>query len=89
MPTTDARSLSPDEVYALTAYSLNMDGLVDDDFVLTQSNFAKQRLPNENSFILDDRKDSDIMAKSRPCMRNCKPQATITKSANTLGVTPE
>ncbi len=48
MPWNNPKSLKPDEVYAVTAYLLNMGGVLPDDFVLSDRNIAEvqQRLPN-------------------------------------------
>lgn len=48
MPWNQPKSLKPDEVYAVTAYLLNMGGILPDDFVLSDRNIAQvqQRLPN-------------------------------------------
>jgi cytochrome c len=50
MPWTAPKSLSTDEVYAVTAYLLNMGGIVPDSFVLTNATIgeAQKRLPNRN-----------------------------------------
>jgi cytochrome c len=50
MPWNAPKSLSTDEVYAATAYLLNLGGIVPDDFVLSNANIAEvqQRLPNRN-----------------------------------------
>jgi cytochrome c len=50
MPWTAPKSLSTEEVYAATAYLLNMGGVVGDDFVLSDKNIAdvQERLPNRN-----------------------------------------
>ena len=50
MPWTQPKSLTKDEVYAVTAYILNMGGIVPDDFVLSDRNIAEtqERLPNRN-----------------------------------------
>ena len=37
MPWSAPKSLSPDEVYAVTAYMLNLGGVVPDDFVLSDA----------------------------------------------------
>ena len=57
MPFTQPESLSADETYALTAYVLYLNDLVDDDLVLDQNNLASIRLPNEASFVPDPRPD--------------------------------
>ena len=50
MPWTQPKSLSVDEVYAVTAYILNMGGIVPDDFTLSDRTIAQaqQWLPNRN-----------------------------------------
>ena len=48
MPWTAPKSLKPDEVYALTAYLLNLGDVVPADFTLSDKNIAdtQKRLPN-------------------------------------------
>lgn len=55
MPWTQPKSLSTEEVYAVTAYILNMGGVVADDFVLSDRNIAQvqQRLPNRDGMTTD------------------------------------
>jgi len=89
MPFTAARSLEPDEVYALTAYIMNINDLVDDDFELSNENFAEQKLPNEANFYDDDRLESPVFSKAEPCMKNCKPEVKVTMRARILDVTPD
>lgn len=92
MPFGNARSLSNDEVYALTAYVLYLNDVVtDENFELSNENFASIRLPNEQNFIDDDRlSEAHYKNKAEPCMSNCIPgQATIKMHAAVLDVTPE
>ena len=89
MPFGDAQSLSPDEVYALLAYILNMNDLVDEDFELSKSNFLTVRLPNEKNFIDDPRPDTPTLAQKKPCMENCKTTVEITGRARIVDVTPD
>lgn len=57
MPHTKSKTLSDDEVYALTAYILNIneieiDGVeVDDEYVLDREKFLKIKMPNKDGFI--------------------------------------
>ena len=74
MPFTQPESLSADETYALTAYVLYLNDLVDDDLVLDQSNLATIRLPNEANFVPDPRPD---VANNR-CMAGCRDAGAIT-----------
>lgn len=89
MPFGYAQSLSDDDVYAITAYILYSNDLVDDDFELSHENFAEVRLPNEANFYMDDRKESPVWASRDVCMENCKPTVEITMRAAVLDVTPE
>jgi cytochrome c len=91
MPYGNARSLSDDDVYAITAYLLYLNDIVDDeDFELSNKNFVEIRLPNEDNFIADDRPREDHYAsKGAPCMSDCKPGAVnVTMRARILDVTP-
>jgi cytochrome c len=92
MPFGDARSLTDDEVYALTAYLLQLNDIVSDpNFELSSENFTKTRLPNEENFYDDDRVAEPFYAKKgEPCMRNCNPApAKVIMRARVLDVTPD
>ncbi|MCZ8182612.1 MAG: cytochrome c [Beijerinckiaceae bacterium] len=90
MPYGNARSLSDDDVYAITAFLLNQNGLVKDDFVLTKENFSKVKLPNEQAFYDDDREKAERhFWQKDPCMKNCKPDAKVIGRARMIDVTPE
>lgn len=92
MPFGNARSLSDDDVYALTAYLLYLNDIVDDEeFELSNENFSSIRLPNEDNFIPDDRLSEPHYAKGlEPCMTDCKPAPVeITARAQIIDVTPE
>ena len=89
MPFGNAQSLTADEVYAITAYILYSNDLVEDDFVLSNENFASFELPNAGGFFVDDRDQTELAAFSAaPCMENCKPEVKITMHATVLDVTP-
>ena len=92
MPFGNARSLSDDDVYALTAYLLYLNDIVDDEqFELSKENFSSIHLPNEQNFVDDGRaQEPHYAAKAEPCMSDCKPgKAEITMHAAVLDVTPE
>ncbi len=91
MPFGNAQSLEPDQVYAITAYLMHMNDLVDADFELSKENFTSVRLPNEANFIDDPRPDTPVMtAGKEPCMENCKEgEVKIINRAAVLDVTPE
>ena len=89
MPFNEARSLEPDEVYALTAYILFINDVVsEEDFELSKANFIEQRLPNENGFVTDARPDTPNVKTTAPCMKDCKANVKITNRARVLDVTP-
>lgn len=90
MPYGNARSLTADETYAITAFLLNLNNLVPDDFVLSKENFLKARLPNEPTFYDDDREQTEKHFWNRtPCMSNCKTETRVLNKARILDVTPE
>lgn len=55
MPWNAPKSLSNDEVYAVTAFLLNLGGVVPDNFTLSDRNMAEAqaRMPNRNGMRLD------------------------------------
>ncbi|EPX77031.1 c-type cytochrome [Litoreibacter arenae] len=90
MPFGNAQSLEPDDVYAIVAYILYSNDLVDDDFVLSNETFSDVVLPNHDGFILDDRMETEHSKwVGEPCMENCKENVEVTMRAMVLDVTPE
>jgi cytochrome c len=89
MPFGDALSLTDDEVYAITAYILYSNDIVDDEFELSRENFLEVEMPNAGGFIPDDRTETAIFAAREPCMENCKDKVEITARAAVIDVTPE
>lgn len=89
MPFGAAQTLEPDEVYAIVAYILYSNDLIEDDFVLSNENLASFELPNAGGFFVDDRETTEYPAFSAPaCMENCKDEVKITMHATVLDVTP-
>lgn len=84
MPFTQPQSLTIDETYSLTAYILYLNGIVEDDFELTQSNFTEIQMPNKDGFYIDNRPD----VKNPACMKNCKDPKTIKITSAIKGITP-
>jgi len=90
MPFGEAQSLTADEVYALTAYLLYVNDIVEDEeFELSNDNFTSIKLPNAANFIDDPRPDMPSAAQAAACMKDCKPEVKITKRAQVLDVTPD
>lgn len=57
MPYRNPGSLSANEVYALTAYVLFMNGIVGQSDVLDRTNLPLVRMPNRDGFVGDQRAD--------------------------------
>lgn len=57
MPQTAPGSLQDNEVYALTAYLLHLNDLIDDDAIMNQENLPAVKMPARNHFVPDDRLD--------------------------------
>lgn len=90
MPFGDAQSLSNDELYAVTAYVLNLNDIVDDKFVLSRQTWNQVKMPNQSGFFDDDRKDAEkAFWNARPCMKDCRPPVRITGRAQAVDVTPD
>ena len=90
MPFGDAQSLTNDELYAVVAYMLFLNDIVDEKFVLSKETFGKVKMPNAGGFYDDDRETAEkSFWNPKPCMTNCKPDATITGRARVIDVTPD
>ena len=89
MPFGDAQSLANDEVYAVVAYMLFLNDIVDENFVLSKGTFAKVKMPNAGGFYDDDREDSEKAFWGTPCMTDCKADVRITGRARVIDVTPD
>ncbi|CUX82776.1 MAG: sulfur dehydrogenase diheme cytochrome c subunit SoxD [Roseibaca calidilacus] len=89
MPFGAAQILTYDETYAITAYILYSNGIVDDDFVLSRDNFTEVNMPNVDGFIVDDRVDTEFpLFVTEPCMSDCTDSVEISKRASDIAVTP-
>src|ERR1700741_375900 len=89
MPFGDAQSLTNDELYAVVAYMLFLNDIVDDKFVLSKETFASVKMPNARGFYEDDRETAEKSFWTPPCMANCKVDAKVTGRARVIGVTPD
>ena len=86
MPFREPQSLTDAEVYAISAYVLYLNELVEDDFVLTQDNLASIEMPNVASFIPEERPNTN----NKRCMKKCRdPEAIAIKSEAPLFRPPE
>jgi cytochrome c len=57
MPQNAPQSLSDDDVYAVSAYILNLNGLVGPDATLDAKSLAAIKMPNRDKFVGDARPD--------------------------------
>jgi S-disulfanyl-L-cysteine oxidoreductase SoxD len=58
MPQNAPQSLSDEDVYAVSAYILNLNGLVPADAVLDAKTLAAIKMPNRDRFVSDPRPDA-------------------------------
>ncbi len=87
MPWTAPKSLKPDEVYAVTAYLLNLAYVVPDNFVLSDKNIAEvqHRMPNRNGMTTQHAlwPGKEFKGAAKPdtanvaCMKDCIPEAKV------------
>jgi S-disulfanyl-L-cysteine oxidoreductase SoxD len=63
MPFAEPRTLPADDVYAVTAYVLFLNGIVTEHQVLSQSTLAQVKMPNRNGFIPDNRVNENLPRK--------------------------
>jgi mono/diheme cytochrome c family protein len=67
MPLNAPQSLSNDDVYAVSAYILNLNGLLPADATLDAKTLPAIKMPNRNMFVGDSRPD----VKNPACMTGC------------------
>lgn len=90
MPFGEAQTLTHDETYKLVAYLLNMNEIIDEDFVLSDKNIGKIKMPNASGFLLPDpRPDVTKYKDGQPCMKNCDVPVKIIGKARDIDVTPD
>lgn len=87
MPWNAPKSLNTEEVYSVTAYLLNMGGVLPDNFVLSDANIAdvQKLLPNRNGTTTDhgmwpgkgmgNGGKPDVKAVA--CMKDCAPEPKV------------
>ncbi len=57
MPVDNPGSLAPDQVYALTAFLLYRNGIIQETDVMDAEGLPKVQMPNRNGFVSDPRPD--------------------------------
>ncbi|MEP7031130.1 MAG: cytochrome c [Pseudolabrys sp.] len=90
MPFGNAQSLTNDELYAVTAFVLNLNDIVDDKFVLSRKTWGSVKMPNQGGFHDDDREVAEkAFWNAKPCMKDCRAPVKITGRAAIIDVTPD
>ena len=74
MPFPSPHVLSADDIYALTAYVLNLNDIVDGNFVADRDSLPKVKMPNHDAFTWQDPRP-DTAAKD--CMKDCRDPKTV------------
>lgn len=92
MPWNAPKTLTTEEVYAVTAYLLNLGGVVPDDYTLSDKNIAQvqQKMPNRNGMTTqhglwpgNEFANGAKQGAGQPdvrataCMRNCGPEPQV------------
>ena len=67
MPQNAPQTLSNDDVYAVSAYVLNLNGLLPSDATLDAKTLSAIKMPNRSMFVDDPRPD----VKNAACMMGC------------------
>ena len=67
MPQNAPQSLSNDDVYAVSAYILNLNGLLPAEATLDARTLSAIKMPNRNMFVGDSRPD----VKNPECIKGC------------------
>jgi cytochrome c len=80
MPWTNPQSLTPDQVYAITAYVLHLNEIVPADFELNDGNIRQVAMPNRDGMttrhgLLSPQGKPDVQGSS--CMKDCVKDVTV------------
>lgn len=74
MPFYAPHTLSSNDVYALTAYVLNLSNIVDNNFIADRTSLPKVKMPNHDHFVWQDpRPDTS----GKECMKGCVDPAKV------------
>ena len=66
MPFDRPGALKPEEVYAVVAYILNLNGIVGEDAVMNATTLPAVKMPNRDGFVADPRPDVGPTRKPKP-----------------------
>ncbi|MBZ2168064.1 MULTISPECIES: c-type cytochrome [Marinobacter] len=85
MPFFAPQSLTDDQVYAVTAYVLNLNYIVDGDFVANKETLPKVEMPNSGNFVWEDPRPD---VENERCMSDCKDEVNVADSSEGKNLTP-
>jgi len=85
MPFYAPQSLTDDQVYALTAYVLNLNYIVEADFVANKETLPEVVMPNHDGFTWEDPRP---VVNNERCMEDCKAEVSVSDSAEGKNLTP-
>jgi cytochrome c551/c552/cytochrome c5 len=80
MPFNNSKSLTVDEVYAVTAYVLNLNDIIPADAVLDEKTLPQVQMPNRDGFTLDHgmgRVDGKPDVHNTACMKDCVKEVKV------------
>jgi S-disulfanyl-L-cysteine oxidoreductase SoxD len=80
MPLNQPGSLSANDTYAVTAFLLQRNGIIQAGDVMNQDTLAKVRMPNRDGFVPDARPDISTASRSPQAQASRKPAAVNSKS---------
>jgi cytochrome c len=66
MPFDQPGLLKPEEVYAVVAYILNLNGIIAEDVVMNASTLPTVKMPNRDGFVADPRPDVGLANPRKP-----------------------
>lgn len=81
MPYPHSKSLSPNEVYAIAAYVLNLNDLVPADFVANKDTLPKVKMPAATKYVLFEglmKIDGKPDTHNTACMKDCAKDVKVT-----------
>src|SRR5487761_1127338 len=87
MPFPTPHRLTPDQVYAMTAYVLNVNDIVPNDFIADAQSLPKVTMPNVNGFTWTDPRP-DTADKECMAQRRDPASVKISSTAEGKGLTP-
>jgi S-disulfanyl-L-cysteine oxidoreductase SoxD len=80
MPFTSSKMLTPSEVYAVSAYILNLNDIIPADATLDRESLPKVKMPNRDGYTTDHgfmRVDGKPDTNNTACMKDCETDVKV------------